>query len=49
MRTRKAYLKELLAINPGLSLARYARETRFEGTQDREILFSGLKRSGLPS
>ena len=43
----RAALKELLAINPGLSLLRYARESRFDAPRDREILFGGLKRAGM--
>ncbi|MCV2874244.1 winged helix-turn-helix domain-containing protein [Defluviimonas sp. WL0050] len=39
--------RELSTLNPGLTVARYARETRFEGVSDREILFSGLKLAGL--
>lgn len=39
--------KELVTLNPGLTLARYSRETRFEGQSDRELLFQGLKMAGL--
>ena len=39
--------KELAALNPGLTLARYGRETRFQGKSDLDILFSGLRRAGL--
>lgn len=38
---------ELRELNPGLTIARYARETRFEAQSDREILFQGLKLAGL--
>ncbi|MDI3338551.1 winged helix-turn-helix domain-containing protein [Defluviimonas aestuarii] len=39
--------KELLTLNPGLTIARFARDTRFEGPKDRELLFQGLKMAGL--
>ena len=39
--------KELLTLNPGLTIARFARETRFEGRADRELLFQGLKMAGV--
>lgn len=44
----RAVAKSLLAINPGLSVARYGKETRFERPADREILLGGLRRAGLP-
>ncbi len=40
-------LGELLALNPGLTVARYARESRFEAPSDRETLFAGLRKAGL--
>ncbi len=46
-REARAALAELLGMNPGLTIARYARETRFEATADRELLFEGLRRAGL--
>lgn len=39
---------DLIKINPGLTLARYSRDTRFECPADRITLFDGLKRAGLP-
>ncbi|MDJ1018353.1 MAG: winged helix-turn-helix domain-containing protein [Paracoccaceae bacterium] len=48
MKAARSALKELLKINPRLSVARYAKETRFEGPQDRETLFSGLRLAGMP-
>jgi DNA-binding winged helix-turn-helix (wHTH) protein/Tfp pilus assembly protein PilF len=39
--------RELLSLNPSLSIARYVRETRFEGKSDRELLFQGLKMAGI--
>ena len=44
----RSALKELSSLNPRLSVARYAKETRFEGPKDREILFRGLKLAGMP-
>jgi len=44
----RAVVRHLLRINPGLTLARFARETRFEAPADRATLFGGLKRAGLP-
>lgn len=43
-----AVAAELLAINPGFNVDRYASETRFGGAAQREILFSGLRQAGLP-
>jgi TolB-like protein len=40
-------LAELHHVNPSLTLKRYERETRFEGSSDRKILFSGLSSAGL--
>lgn len=39
--------KELVTLNPGLTIARFARDTRFEGRADRELLFQGLKMAGI--
>lgn len=39
--------KELRTISSGISVSRYSRETRFEGTEDRQLLFSGLRLAGL--
>ncbi len=39
--------RELRSLNPGLTITRYARETRFEGKSDRQILFQGLKTAGI--
>jgi adenylate cyclase len=44
----KAVVRELRTVHPGLTLARFARETRFEGPECRRILFDGLLRAGLP-
>lgn len=44
----RSALKELLKLNPRLTIARYSKETRFEGTGDRETLFTGLRRAGMP-
>lgn len=41
-------MARMLDINPGLKLGRYARETRFEHGDCREILFDGLARAGMP-
>lgn len=41
-------VRELQNVNAGLTVARYARETRFEGTQNRETLFAGLRLAGMP-
>lgn len=48
MAEAKAALKELLTLNPRLTLKRYAKDTRFEGKQDRETLFTGLRLAGMP-
>lgn len=47
-REARAIVRELLENNPSLSIARYQRETRFEGSSDRQILLGGLKKAGLP-
>ncbi|TCD13820.1 winged helix-turn-helix domain-containing protein [Oricola cellulosilytica] len=43
----RATLRDLLSIRPGLTLARFAKETRFDDPADREVLFGGLKQAGL--
>lgn len=44
----RAVVRDLLRINPGLTLARHARDTRFDAPSDRAALFDGLKLAGLP-
>lgn len=44
----RTVVRDLIKINPGLTLARYSRDTRFECPADRITLFYGLKRAGLP-
>ena len=48
-RTREAAtaMASLLRHNPGLSLARYSKETRFDDPHHRELLFHGLRMAGL--
>ena len=47
MTAARTALKELLKLNPQLTVARFAKDTRFEGPQDREILFSGSRLAGM--
>lgn len=44
----EAVAADLLAINPDFTVDRYAAETRFSESTDREILLSGLRLAGLP-
>jgi DNA-binding winged helix-turn-helix (wHTH) protein/tetratricopeptide (TPR) repeat protein len=44
----RAIAADLLDLNPKLTLARYAAETRFADPGNLEILLSGLARAGLP-
>lgn len=43
-----AVAADLLAHNADFTIDRYAAETRFASDADRDLLFSGLKRAGLP-
>ena len=43
-----AVVRELRKMHPGLTRARFAKETRFDDFECRRILFDGLQRAGLP-